>query len=59
MDIINTFINVILIGCIYYFRNYLKKKGENIATKEDIHEITDKIESVKQTYAKKNRVRLA
>ena len=32
------------------FRGYLNKKGENLATKEDIAEITDKIEQVKSEY---------
>ena len=31
---------------------YLSKKGENLATKEDIASITGKIESVKTDYAK-------
>ena len=32
-----------------YMPSYLRKKGENLATKEDIEEITKKIESVKAT----------
>ena len=43
------------LGCIIFFRkyflSYLEKKAENLATKEDISEITDKIESVKHDYA--------
>ena len=35
-----------------YFPSYTKKKGENLATREDIHEITRQIESVKTEYAK-------
>ena len=34
-----------------FFPTYFRKKGENLATKEDISEITDKIESVKNDYA--------
>ncbi|WP_158972635.1 hypothetical protein [Paraglaciecola sp. L3A3] len=34
-----------------YLPKYFGKKGENLATKEDITEITDKIESVKKDYA--------
>ena len=34
-----------------FLPKYLSKKGENLATKEDISEITDKIESVKHEYA--------
>lgn len=32
--------------------SYLKEKGKNLATKEDIQEITSKVESVKQEYKK-------
>ena len=34
-----------------YLPTYLSKKGENLATKEDIAEITQRIESVKNSYA--------
>ena len=34
------------------FQSYAKKKGEDLATKEDIAEITKKIESVKDNYNK-------
>lgn len=37
---------------IAYFISYLKEKGKNLATKEDIEEITNKVESVKQEYKK-------
>ncbi len=33
-----------------YFPSYLSEKGKNLATKEDIREITDKIESVRFEY---------
>jgi hypothetical protein len=36
----------------YYLPSYVKEKGKNLATREDIAEITDKIESVKIEYAK-------
>jgi hypothetical protein len=42
----------IVTGCIWYFAPYFKEKGKNVATREDIEEITDKIESVKNDYAK-------
>lgn len=32
-----------------YFRSYLKKKAENLATKEDVSEITKQVESMKAT----------
>ncbi len=35
-----------------YLPSYIEEKGKNLATKEDIREITDKIESVKIEYAK-------
>jgi hypothetical protein len=34
----------------YYFPGYLKKKGENLATREDVEEITDKIERTRVQY---------
>ncbi|MEO3357782.1 hypothetical protein [Acinetobacter haemolyticus] len=34
-----------------FFSKYFAKKGENLATKEDITEITSKIETVKHEYA--------
>ncbi|MFV5215526.1 hypothetical protein ACLIIZ_17525 [Azonexus caeni] len=42
------------IGCIFLLRNYLfsysSGKGKNLATKEDIEEITRKVEDVKSVY---------
>lgn len=38
---------IIILLAKYYFPSYLRKKGENLATKEDIEEITQKVESVK------------
>ena len=35
-----------------FLTKYFGKKGENLATKEDISEITDKIETVKHDYAR-------
>ena len=49
-----------------FFKSYSKKKGENLATKEDIAEITKKIEEVKNQFfilqeenKQKNRLQLA
>ncbi len=44
-------------GILYFFLksfipSYLSEKGKNLATKEDIASITDKVESVKTDYAK-------
>ena len=33
-----------------YLLNYIKSKGANLATKEDVQDITDKVESVKLQY---------
>lgn len=37
---------------IAYFISYFKEKGKNLAKKEDIEKITDKVESVKNEYKK-------
>ncbi|GEM_PF-6484306 len=37
----------------YYFPGYLRKKGENLADKEDIAKITNEIEEVKSQYQEK------
>lgn len=43
------------IGCFFLFKNFLfsysSEKGKNVATKEDIGEITNRIESVKLDHA--------
>lgn len=38
---------IILSHVLLYFRNYVQEKGKNLATKEDIEEITQKVETVK------------
>ena len=40
-------------GVLVLIVSYLKNKGKNLATKEDIETITNKIESVRTDYAKK------
>lgn len=51
-------INIILtIGSIL-FKEYLKEKGKNIATKEDIEQITEKIENVKNDLSYKNQQKI-
>lgn len=62
----------LIAGCVvfllikYFLPGYLSEKGKNLATKDDISEITDKIESVKAEYSKEietflhhNRLKLA
>ena len=55
MQILNILV-IIAVGIIFLFRrfylpSYLSKKGENLATKEDIAGITKKIEEVKIEFA--------
>ena len=44
---------LIICGIGLYLRSYLKKKGENLATKEDVELITDKVEGVRSEYAER------
>jgi hypothetical protein len=41
---------LVIAGIGYYLKTYLSEKGKNLATKEDIEAITDRIESVKKDY---------
>jgi len=58
MDIVLLLMQLLILACIlvggYLIRNYLPsyfgKKGENLATKEDIEEITHKIERTRSLY---------
>ena len=50
VDIICLFFICLSVWIWSYFGSYLKKKGENVATKEDIEELTNKVESVKKDY---------
>ncbi|TAL36104.1 MAG: hypothetical protein EPN93_08950 [Spirochaetes bacterium] len=43
-------INLIAVLFFMFFSSYFKKKGENLATKEDIKDITDIIENTKNKY---------
>jgi hypothetical protein len=42
----------IITAIVWFCASYIKEKGKNLATREDIQKITDKIESVKIAYAK-------
>ena len=47
-----TFIIASILGWLAgYFGSYTKKKGENLATKEDIGEITRRVEEAKSSFA--------
>ena len=43
---------IVISVLITYFISYFKEKAKNLATKEDIQEITEKIESIKHDYNK-------
>ncbi len=48
---------ILLFGCVTYlmfFKEYIKKKGTNLADKQDIEGITQKIEQVKDQFTKEN-----
>ena len=62
--------SIFQIGLVVLFASflgsYIRRKGQNLATKEDISDITDKIEGVRADYAKKiedfshhNRLKIA
>ena len=50
------FVGICVLIALFIFKNYvtpyLRKKGENLATKQDIAEITDEIERVRSEYAR-------
>jgi hypothetical protein len=41
---------IVFLLCRHYLPTYLSEKGRNLATREDIGEITDKVESVRSQY---------
>lgn len=46
---------MILLGLyLAFFKSYFQEKGKNLATNEDIEELTNKVESVKQNFIEKN-----
>ncbi|MGB8952602.1 MAG: hypothetical protein WCC06_08035 [Candidatus Aminicenantales bacterium] len=64
MDYIILILNIVIVIGIWIatlliknaLTSYLKKKGENLATKEDIRDITQKVESVKIDLNKLDRI---
>jgi hypothetical protein len=50
---------VLFSGVGAFFGSYLKRKGENVATKEDISDITSTVESIKSKLETKKELRLA
>jgi len=53
MSIVILIIQALILVIFAYFVHYFQEKGKNLATKEDISEITTKIEQVKHTYSSK------
>ena len=49
-EIILACINLLALAYLIFFKKYFEKKGENLATKEDIQEITRLTESAKAEY---------
>ena len=45
---------IVMGGIVIYFRSYVAEKGRNTATKEDIREITTKVEEVKVSFQKEH-----
>lgn len=54
VDILFNIIIVIIGLYLAFFKSYFQEKGKNIATSEDIEELTHKVESVKQSFIEKN-----
>src|SRR5271166_1206622 len=46
MDLLTMIVPAITAGCAAYFGSYLKKKGENLATHEDIDKLTKQMGTV-------------
>ena len=53
MDYLTQIYLLVAFGLGAFVQKYLNKKGENLATKKDIAEITDKVEQVRLEYAKR------
>src|SRR4051812_21360843 len=43
----------IVAGLVAYAASYLRRKGENVATKEDVSELTELVERVRTQYAER------
>ena len=59
MEIVSLVVNFLVLTLVFYFtflKKYFEKKGENLATKEDIAEITEKIEEVKIKYVSESHM---
>lgn len=56
MEIILNIITLLIVVYWVFLKSYFSKKGENLATKEDVGKITDEIEKVKQKYGEENEL---
>ena len=54
-SILNIALIVVIVIVFYFFKNYfpayLKEKAKNLATKEDLKEITNQVESIRHSYS--------
>lgn len=41
---------ILLLGYVAFLKSYFQEKGKNLATKEDVEEITSKMEAIKSTF---------
>lgn len=53
MGVFQAIVTALVTPIIWYFMPYFKEKGKNLATREDIEELTRLVESVKTEHAKK------
>lgn len=53
------FVNIVVTLVISYFYSYLRKKGENLATKQDIGEITKTVEQIRSNITGHQQLRMA
>lgn len=56
MDFFNICFSFVVGLAILFLYNYMKKKGEDVATKEDIGQITEVIEKIKQDFVKETEI---
>ena len=55
-EILLELVLILLVLYLIFFKSYFTEKGKNLATSEDIEELTAKVESVKQQFIEKNAV---
>jgi hypothetical protein len=56
MDLLSLLLGAILGAIVFLLRSYLTEKGKNYATKQDVNEITQKIEGVKADIARSSSI---